>query len=529
MPNHQETTVSPLRTPIFRAFWVAGLLSGLGSWIHLVAAGWLMTSLTHSAAPVALLITATSVPTFLLSLPAGALADVLDRRRLIIATQAWQAVVAAGLGVLALTGAVTPGLLLLATLLLSVGGTSGTPVLQAVMPELVHREQLGSAVALGSTSFTLSQVIGPALGGVIVAVAGPGPAFLFNAVSFFATITVAFCWRRARPVGTMPAEHILGAVRAGVRYARNTPALRVVLGRAIAYALCFAALPSLLAQISRVRLGATAAQYGMLLGALGVGGLAGALLLPRLRARFDHEQLVMAAMLVYAGAFATLSQLSSFGAALVVLAVTGFAGMATMSTLNIAAQSVLPSWVRGRGLAVYQLAFAVAMTAGSAGWGLLATAAGLPTALLAAAVGLLLNVLLARRLRLSIADGIDTAPLHLDQPQVDARLDPEDGPVLVTIDYRVPPTGVPSFTEAMASVRTIRRRDGAMNWSLYRSVDQDDSHREAFIVASWTEYQRLTERAIQSDASTLGEVGTGQPEVRVFLGHHFRRTHRSSR
>ncbi|MFI6318010.1 MFS transporter [Nonomuraea sp. NPDC050556] len=510
-----------VKSPIFRAFWVAGLLSTIGSWVHLVAAGWQMTTLTHSAAPVALLLTVTSVPAFLLALPAGALADVVDRRLLIIVTQAGQAVVAAVLGVVSLAGAMTPTLLLVLTLLLATSGTLATPVMQAVVAELVPREQLPAAVGLGATSFTLSQAVGPALGGVLVAVAGPGPAFLVNAVSFLAVIVVAAAWRRERPIAAMPPEHLLGAVRAGARYVRNAPALRVVLGRAVAYALCFTALPALLAQISRVQLGASAAQYGLMLGALGVGGLAGTLLLPRLRGRFDHERLVMVAMLGYAAAFATLSQLTAVGPALAVLVCAGLAGMTTMSTLNIAAQSVLPDWVRGRGLAVYQLAFALAMAAGAAGWGLVASLAGLRVVMLAAAVGLLVNILLATRVRLTVAEGVDTAPLHLDLPNLDARLDPADGPVLVTVDYRVASSDLAAFLAAMRPIRTIRRRDGAMQWGLYGSLDDAGLQREAFVIASRAEYERLAERAILADSAHLERVRSLASESRTYLGHHF--------
>jgi MFS family permease len=524
----QARPASPLRTPIFRAFWTAGLLSNLGSWVHLVAAAWLMTTLTTSAAPVALLITATSVPTFLLSLYAGALADVVDRRMLIILTQSAQAVMAAVLGVLTVAGATTPPVLLVLTLLLATAGVLAGPATQAVTVELVPTEQLGSAVALGSTSFTLSQAVGPAVGGLIVATAGPGAAFLVNAGSFLAVVLVAWRWRRVRPLVAMPPEHVLGAVRAGLRYVEHTPALRVVLIRAVAYGLSFAALSSLLTVLSRSRLGASAGQYGLLLGALGVGGLIGTLLLPRLRARFDHEHLVMAAMVLYAAMFAALSELTAVGPALAVLAVAGLAGMTTMSTLNIAAQSVLPGWIRGRGLAVFQLTFAVAMAGGSAGWGLAASAYGPATALRLAAGGLLVNVVLARWVRLSVAEGIDTAPLYRDEPHVDGRLDPDDGPVLITVDYRVPEADLPAFAEAMRAVRPIRQRNGAMRWAVYGSLDDGKLQREAFVVSSWAEYERLQARTTVTDNVVLARVedlhaGPDRPEVRSYLGHRQRR------
>lgn len=522
----------PFGSPVFRAFWIAGLFSNLGSWIHLVAAAWLMTSLTTSAAPVALLMTAASVPTFILSLPAGALADVVDRRRLIVVTQALQAGVAAVLAGLAFAGRADPSGLLLLTVLLSVGASLGAPVLQAITPELIDRDELPAAIALNSTSFTLSQAIGPALGGLLVAFLGPGAAFAFNAVSFLGLVTVAVGWRRTQQVAQLPAEHVVGAMRSGVRYVRHAPALNVVLARAAAYAFCFSVVPALLAVVSRTRLGADAGQFGLLLGSLGVGGVAGSILLPRLRRRFDHEHLVMTALGVYAAVLVMLSQLHVVWAAFPVMAVAGFTGMTTMSTLNIAAQTVLPNWVRGRGLAVYQLVFAVAMAAGSAAWGLVAGRSGLTAALLAASAGMVVNIVLARVLRLSVTEAVDSGPLHTETPYVDARLDPDDGPVLVTVEYRIAAEDLPAFGSAMRAVREIRERDGAMHWGIFQSLSDPGVHIENYLVSSWAEYERLAGRGIVSDGSALAgaevfHAGPEPPHSSRFLGHHFRLFHSS--
>lgn len=512
-----------MRIPVFRALWVAGLLSSLGSWVHMVAAAWLMTSLTSSVAPVALLLTASSIPTFALALPAGALADVVDRRRLIILTQSAQALVTAVLAGLALTGTVTSSVLLSLTVALAAATTLSSPVMLAVMPELVSREQLPAAIALNSTAFTLAQAVGPMLGGVIVAVAGPGAAFTFNAVSFLAVVAVAVTWRRARPVATLPAEHVLGAIRTGLRYIGHAPALGVVLSRAAFYALSFAAVPALLPVVSRVQVGTGAGGYGLMLGSLGLGGLAGSLLLPRLRARFDHERLVMAALCVYAAVLVALSQANTLAFAVPVLGLAGLAGMTIMSTLNIAAQSAVPAWVRGRGLAVYQLTFAAAMALGAAGWGVLATAYGISVAMISAACALLANVAVALRLRLSVADGLDTRPLHADTPLLDAGHDPDDGPVLVTIHYRVDDED--AFRSAMRSLGTIRKRDGALHWGVFQDLVEPQRHVESFLVTSWAEYERLQARAIVSDGPVLAiaeqvHSGEGPPHVHRYLGHH---------
>jgi MFS family permease len=514
---------------IFWAFWLAGLASNLGTWMQLVGSAWLMTSLTASAALVALLQTATSVPAFLLSLPAGALADVVDRRRLVIVTQLWQLLTAATLGILTIADVTTPAVLLIATFVLATGATLGLPVMGAIIPELVDREQLPRAVALGSTSFTLAQAIGPAIGGILVATAGSEVVFLVNAVSFGAVALVAQHWRREPPVATLPAEHVLGAMRAGARYVTHAPALDTVLIRAGAYIICFSSLPALLAVVAREQLDASALDYGILLGALGVGGVAGTLLLPRLRQRIAPDRLVVPATLVYGGTLAALGALGDFAAALPLMVVMGLANMTVMSSLNIAAQSVLPSWVRGRGLAVYQLVFAVCMAIGAAVWGALAASSGTDAALTVAGGGLLIVAALAALFPLRVTEGIDVTPAHHTEPHVgDVALDPDDGPVVVTVEYKVEPEHVPEFVAAMRELRRVRRRDGALQWTLSQDVEQPLRQVESFLVASWAEHERQLERTTQSDEALFARVqnahaGRGEPLVRHLLGQHFRR------
>jgi MFS family permease len=514
---------------IFWAFWVAGLASNLGTWMQMVGSAWLMTSLTASAALVALLQTATSIPAFLLSLPAGALADVVDRRRLVIVTQLWQLLTAATLGILTIADVTTPAVLLIATFVLATGATLGLPVMGAIIPELVDREQLPRAVALGSTSFTLAQAIGPAIGGILVATAGSEVVFLVNAVSFGAVALVAQHWRREPPVATLPAEHVLGAMRAGARYVTHAPALDTVLIRAGAYIICFSSLPALLAVVAREQLDASALDYGILLGALGVGGVAGTLLLPRLRQRIAPDRLVVPATLVYGGTLAALGALGDFAAALPLMVVMGLANMTVMSSLNIAAQSVLPSWVRGRGLAVYQLVFAVCMAIGAAVWGALAASSGTDAALTVAGGGLLIVAALAALFPLRVTEGIDVTPAHHTEPHVgDVALDPDDGPVVVTVEYKVEPEHVPEFVAAMRELRRVRRRDGALQWTLSQDVEQPLRQVESFLVASWAEHERQLERTTQSDEALFARVqnahaGRGEPLVRHLLGQHFRR------
>jgi MFS family permease len=514
---------------IFWAFWVAGFASNLGAWMQLVGSAWLMTSLTASAALVALIQTATSVPAFLLSLPAGALADVVDRRRLVIVTQSWHVLTAATLGILTIADITTPAVLLVATFALAIGATIGLPVMGAIVPELVDREHLPRAVALQATSSTLGQAIGPAIGGILVATAGSAAVFLLNAVAFGAVVLVAHAWRREPPVATLPAEHVLGAMRAGARYVTHAPALDTVLIRAGAHIACFSCLPALLAVVARTQLGGSASHYGFLLGALGVGGVVGTLLLPRLRQHMAPDRLVVPATLMCAGTLAVLGAMGNFAAALPVMVVIGLANMTVMSSLNIAAQSVLPNWVRGRGLAVYQLVFAMCMATGAAAWGALAASSGTETALTVAGGGLLLVAALAALFPLSATEGIDVRPAHHTEPHVgDVALDPDDGPVVVTVEYEVEPEHIPEFVSAMRELRRVRRRDGALQWTLCQDVEEPLRQVESFLVASWAEHERQLERTTQSDEALFARVqeahaGREEPLVRHLLGQHFRR------
>jgi predicted MFS family arabinose efflux permease len=513
---------------IFWAFWVAGFASNLGAWMQLVGSAWLMTSLTASAALVALLQTATSVPAFLLSLPGGALADVVDRRRLVIVTQFWQVLTAATLGILTIADVTTPTILLIATFALATGATLGLPVMGAIIPELVDREQLPRAVALGATSSTLAQAIGPAIGGVLVATAGSAAVFLLNAVAFGAVVLVALGWRRDAPVATLPAEHVVGAMRAGARYVTHAPALAIVLIRAGAHIVCFSSLPALLAVVAREQLSGGASHYGILLGALGAGGVAGTLLLPRLRQHMPPDRLAVPATLMCGGTLAALGALGDFAAALPLMVVMGLAHMTVMSSLNIAAQSVLPSWVRGRGLAIYQLVFAGCMASGAAAWGALAERSGTDTALTVAGGALLVVAALAAVFPLSATEGIDVTPAHHTEPHVgDVALDPDDGPVVVTVEYEVEPEDIPEFVSAMRELRRVRLRDGALHWTLCQDVEEPLRQVESFLVASWAEHERQLERTTQSDEALFARVqdahcGREEPVVRHLLGHHFR-------
>ncbi len=508
MSQSSESPWGPLRISIFRAIWLATVVSNLGTWMHLIAASWLMTSLTASAALVALLLTAQSLPTFLLALPGGALADVLDRRRMIVTTQCWQAAVAAALAAATLADLTTPALLLAFTFALGVGAALALPVLWAVIPELVPRRLLPAAVSLNSTAFTLAQAVGPTLGGLLVAGAGAGAVFVLNAVSFLGVAAVVASWRAPPPTSTLPAEHVGGAVRTGVRYVLNAPALQVVLMRVVPHAICYSALPALLVVVTRERLDVGAAAYGALYGCFGVGGVLGALLLPWLRARISTDRLLPVGAILFAGMLAGLATLESVAALVPLMLVGGAASMTVLASFSIAAQSVLPGWVRGRGLAVYLLSFQAAMAAGAALWGALAANVGVSTTLVVAGAAMIATHLLGQAfgLRLAVADGVDLTKAYWTEPGF--ALEPElgEGPIRVEIEYRIAPADTAEFLAAMRELRRTRRRDGAMQWSVYQDLSDPERHVESFLVTSWAEHERQHERAVLSDRAPIERI-----------------------
>jgi predicted MFS family arabinose efflux permease len=513
---------APLRIGIFRALWIASVASNIGSWMHLIAASWLMTSLTTSAALVALLSTAGALPSFALALPAGALADVLDRRRLILFTQAWQLTAAAILGVLTLSHVTSPGILLGATVVLGIGATLGMPAFSAITPELVPRRELPAAISLNSVAVTLSQAVGPAIGGVLVASFGSGGVFVLNAASFLCVVAVVYRWHRAKPVSPLPPEHLTTAMRTGLRYVGNAPELQAVLIRAAAFVVCYSALPALLAVITRTRLHETASAYGILLGALGVGGVVGALVLPRIRRRLTPDQVAVAFSALYAACLATLAQLNSLPAALGVLFFAGLGGMGVMSSLSIAAQAVLPGWVRGRGLAIFQLVFQVAYAGGAAIWGVVATGNGLKATLTAAGIALAAQTALGLRFRLTTAENVDVQAAQRLEPYVPVSLAPDDGPIMLSVEYRIPEERLGDFLAVAADLRQARRRDGAMHWAIYTDPEDPGRHIETFTASSWSEHQRQSQRLTGTDAAAVQRVralhaGDDDPPVKALV------------
>lgn len=514
---------SPLRSPMFRALWIASVISNLGTWMQNIGAAWLMTTLTASPVMIALVQAATSLPVFLVALPAGALADVVDRRRLLLVTQVWMLLAAGTLGVLTIIEAVTPWMLLSFTAMLGLGAAMNAPAWQAIVPELVEPGKLSSALAVNAAGFNVARAVGPALGGVIVAASGPGAVFLLNAASFVAVLWVLYRWQRESRVNRLPAEHVIGAIRAGIRYARHAPALQVVLIRTGVFILCGAALWALLPLVARQQLGLGAVGYGVLLGCLGAGAVLGATLLPRIKEQFSLDTLVAVAATMFAAVTVILAYVNSVYLVGVAMLVGGVAWIVLMSGFNAAAQKAAPEWVRARGLALYLLVFQGGTAGGSIVWGAVAAHWGISTTLLCAAVGLIAGLAATTRYRLAQGEKIDLTPsLHWPEPQLQIQPQPDQGPVLVVIDYLIEPERSHAFKKAMGQVRQERLRDGAIQWGLFNDPAQPERYVETFLVESWAEHMRQHERVTVADheaesVSRAFHVGDRPPVVTHYI------------
>jgi MFS family permease len=382
---------SPLRQRVFRALWIASVISNIGTWMQSTATAWLMTTLAPSAVMVSLVQTATSLPIFLLALPAGALADMMDRRRLILLTQVWMLLAAALLAVLTLAGQMTPWVLLALTLLLALGMAMNAPAWQTVIPEMVHPSEIPAAVALNSAGFNLARFIGPAIGGLVVGLAGAGAAYLCNAVSYLGVIYVVLSWNSGPREETTRDPHILRGIESGLRYVFLSEPLRAILLQAACFVLCASAQMALLPLWARQTLGVDSTGYGFLVGAFGLGAVAGALVLPLIRRRMSLENVARVSTLAFAVNLAGMALVDWYSCAVVGLFVGGVGWLMLLSSFNGSVQLVVPAWVRGRAMAVYLLIFFGGMALGSFIWGAVANGAGMQRALLLAAVGLVLG------------------------------------------------------------------------------------------------------------------------------------------
>lgn len=510
---------APLHHRVYRMLWIGSVFSSIGSWMHEVGAGWLMTSLSPTPLMVALVQAATAAPAFLLALPAGALADIVDRRRYLIATQVWMMIVAATLGALTLAGLTTAPLLLVFTFALGIGSAMMMPAWGAITPELVPRAELHAAISLNTIGMNLSRSVGPALAGLIVAVAGPGFVFILNAVSFLATIAALKSWQRPTRESELPAERFIGAIRAGLRYARHSLELRAVLARGIAFFVFASASWALLPLIVRQELNSGPGTYGLFLACVGVGAIGGGLLLPHLHGRASRDRIVAGATVLYTVAMLALAHSGNVFAAGAAMLITGVSWISIVSSLMTATQTALPGWVRARGLAFFWVVFTGGMAVGSVLWGQVASWIGIPETLTVAAIGALAGIGATWRYRIGLHDVADLTPsMHWPTPMMADDLELDRGPVMVTVEYQIDPARAHEFTPVMQQMRRIRRRDGAFMWELFNDIEDPGRFVECFMVESWLEHLRQHERVTVADRDVsekarVFHIGSEPPKV----------------
>jgi MFS family permease len=515
---------APLREPMFRAMWIAVLASNVGSWIENVATGWVMAEMTGSAAMLGLMQAAQTLPVVLLALLAGALADVVDRRVYLLVTQLWLMTVATALALLAGSGLLTPWLLLALTFAVGIGNAMAMPAQSATTPELVPKSMLAPAVALNSLGFNVARAIGPALGGIVLAQLGAAWAFGLNALSYLLLIVVLLRWKRAVPANALPPERIGGAIFTGLRYVRQAAVFRAVLVRAAAFFAFATALTALLPLVVKEELGAGPNAYGLLLAAIGLGAIGGALLLPWVKTHLDRDRLVLIATCAYAATMVGMALLDRLAWLLPVALLTGLAWISVLASLQVAAQTSVPGWVRARALSLYIVVFSLGQAVGSLAWGAYAQQRSIDEALLLAAGLAVLAGFLALRWRIAGAEQLDHTPsAHWPQPIVATEVEGERAPAVITIEYRIDPAQRRDFLALMGALGHVRRRDGALDWQCVEDVSDPGTYLEVFRTGSWLEHlrqhQRVTadDRALQQKISAL-HLGPDAPRVRHFVG-----------
>jgi predicted MFS family arabinose efflux permease len=529
-PAAAEPRASPwiaFRHRVFAVVWIATVVANVGTWMYNAASGWLMTSLNPDPLTVSLVQVASSLPMFLFALPAGAIADTVDKRSFLIGSEIVVTVIAAISAILVWLDLINPSVLLLFTFLLGAGAAFTAPAWQSIVPQLVPKQDLTAAVASNGVGVNISRAIGPALGGVVIGALGIAAPFWINALSNFAVIGALLWWQPpASQGGGLPPERLMGAMLIGFRHARYNPNLRATLIRAVAFFFFASAYWALLPLVARNQIAGGPELYGILLGAIGVGAVAGAFALPWMKGALGPDRLVATGTLGTAVSLLLLGIAHHSALGLTACVIAGVSWIAVLASLNVSVQVSLPDWVRGRGLALFVTVFFGAMTAGSALWGQLASALGLPVAHMIAAAGAVAGIALTWPWKLQGGEGVDLAPsMHWPAPLLTIDADTDRGPVLVTVEYRIGPERREAFLRAVRNLEQQRRRDGAYSWDVFEDAAETGRFLETFMVASWLEHLRQHQRVTNADRVVQDTVrefdAAAEPKVTHFIAATF--------
>jgi predicted MFS family arabinose efflux permease len=517
---------APFRSRPFAVMWTATVVSNVGTWMYNLASGWLMLSLDPTALSVSLVQVANTLPMFLLAIPAGALVDIVDRRRFLIVGESAITLTSLIFAALVWLHRINPTSLLLFTMVVTVGTAMTAPAWQAVVTQLVSRDALPAAVSANSAGINVSRAVGPALGGFMITSLGIAAPFWFDAVSNLGVIAGLIWWRPpAKSRASLPPEPFWSAVRTGMRHARYNPHLRSTLVRAAGYFLFAGAYWALLPIIVRAQMKGGPAIYGILLAVIGASAVGAALTLPWLRSKWTADRMFLLATLATAASMALFAFAHNLAVGVVASFIAGASWITALSSLNVSAQISLPEWVRGRGLAVYITVMFGALSAGSALWGAVATIAGLTNALVLAAVGMLATIPLLREWKLQTGAKVDFTPsLHWPVPITTSAIEPDRGPVLVTVEYHVEPKDRDPFLKALRRYSRERHRDGAYDWGLYENPAEAGHFIETFLSDSWLEHLRQHQRVTKSDQALEKAVSRfqidGKPKTTHYISVH---------
>jgi MFS family permease len=519
------SALAPLKLPVFRGLWFAWLAANLTMWMNDVAAAWLMTQLTTSPVMVALVQTASTLPVFLLGLPSGALADIVDRRRWFAATQLWVSVNALVLAALSLSGRLSAEWLLVLTFTNGIGLALRWPVFAAIVPQTVDKPMLPQALALNGIAMNLSRVIGPVLAGALLAAISPAAVFVLNTVLAAVAFVLILRWKSAPRVSTLTGERFVGAMRTGLQFALQSPRLKVVLLRIFLFFLQSTGLVALLPLVAQGLHGGGAGTFTVMLSCLGAGAIVAALLFPRWRSRFDRDRFVLVGTLVHAAMSTLIVTVPELWVALPAMVVAGMAWISVANSLVVAAQMAMPDWVRARGMSIYQMALMGGAAAGSLLWGQMANWVGVNGAVMASALFGLLVIMATRRLSVEGGADLDFSPMPpRAAPDPATEVGPDEGPVMVTLTYQIDPARSAEFAEVMQRTRRARLRQGALSWGLFRDVAVPGRYVEYFVDENWLEHQRRLERFTAFDAGLREQrlafhLGPEPPQLRRYVSH----------
>ena len=502
----QQLWWTPLQNRVFAMLWLAWMTSNICMWMSDVAASWMMTSLSNSPIMVALIQTASNLPVFLMGLPSGALADIVNRKKYFVITQIWLAGVAALLCFFTFVGSLSAELLLVLTFMNGIGLAMRWPVFAAIIPDLVNREQLPAALAFNGMAMNASRIIGPLVAGALIASAGTEYVFALNMVLSLAITVIIMQWKYQADVSTLPGERFLGAIRVGIQYVKSSSRMRAVLIRIFLFFVQSSALMALLPIIAKEHFSGDAGTFTLLLSSLGFGAVISGAQLPWLRLRFDRNQLVFMGQVILSASAIGVVLAPNLWIAAPLMMINGAAWIITANSLSIAAQFALPSWIRARGMSIFQMSLMGGSAIGAAVWGKLADSTDVTVSVICGSIFGFIAVLGTNHLKIEGGTEEDLTPVcPIEHAIPDRNIDHDEGPVMISVEYQIDPNHMQEFKKLMKQSKNARLRQGAMSWSLFEDAEKEGKILEYFVFETWADYLRRFDRFTTNDLNLQDE------------------------